>query len=133
MSALSNELFHGSPTAMKPGTTIKPGREGVAWASSNPDTAARFANKDFGSPKASSGKDIGWTQPAMFNPVYNVTPVNPKDVKTGYGNSDYSVSKSGFKVGKVHSWTSPKEIVPSTKAQNAAKLQQIKQTRKPGI
>lgn len=111
------KLYHGSGNLMKPGTVIKPGNEGVAFATPHRDIAATFANSNSGHTLNNQLQEgpSKWSQQSMFNPVYEVKPVNPSNTIHGYNsNPDYVASSSGFKVGKIHSWTSEGEkLAPS--------------------
>lgn len=110
---------------MKPGTVIKPGMENRAWATTKVKDAEHYANEKMANPRG--GKT--WQQQALFNPVYEVKPVNPADVERSGWSPNYRSSKSGFKVEGVHSWTSPKEMNPKEQA----KVKRLKASRKPGI
>jgi len=100
-------LYHGSSQEMKPGDTIKPGSEGVAFATSHRDQAGMFAvhragntvDNQLGEPKAK------WRQQAMFHPIYSVEPAEDTEAGTK-GHPEYHTSKTGFKVKGVDSYVS---------------------------
>jgi hypothetical protein len=116
-------LYHGSGQIMKPGTVIKPGNEGMAFATTHRDIAASFANVNS---NHSLGNMLGegkasWNQPGIFNPVYEVK--HAPDTQFGTkGNLDYATSQSGFQINKIHSWNSKGEHLttsPNRLAQQA--------------
>ena len=128
-------LYHGSSTVMKPGTVLKPGAEGVAFATSHRDTAALFANNNRSIEAAVGEPKSRWKQDGIFNPVYQVSPVDSKSTNFGVDKSaEYATSEKGFKIDKVHSWTSQGEKLtpaPSTIAEHEARVKKAK--TKPGI
>ena len=105
-------LYHGSGQIMKPGSIIKPGAEGVTFASSHRDDAATFAtaNQDRTVANQTGQAKPEWKQMAMFNPVYSVEAIDKKGRTPGYhGIPEFHASKKGFRVKGVHSWTSKGE------------------------
>ena len=107
---LSKQLFHGSIRSLKPGTIIKPQGVGatgdLAFATSRLETAQGFAG--LATPRA-----LGFSEhrmpafndaPALFNPVYTVEAVDPKDVAKTEGRESVVESKKGFRVTGVHSY-----------------------------
>jgi hypothetical protein len=100
-SPLSNELFHGTTASIPVGGIIEDRGSG-AWAAKGWGEASKYASPSFRTDPSS--------QPALFNPVYTVEPVDHKEVEE-YSKqrgvpSDVRVSKKGFRVTGIHSWVS---------------------------
>lgn len=124
-------LYHGSGTLMKPGTLIKPGGEGVAFATSHRDTAAMFASHNSNNTlEGSLGKysKPEYRQLAMFHPVYSVEPA--EDTETGFKNPEYHASKKGFKIKGIHSWTSEGEPLTESSSSISRRKESAKRYKK---
>lgn len=98
---LSEVLFHGTKTSIPIGGIIEDRGNG-AWASPSWGEASKYASSEFRSDPN--------PQPALFNPVYTVEPVDEKEMKA-YSkernvSSDVRVSRKGFRVTGIHSWRS---------------------------
>jgi len=98
---LSQQLFHGTKTNIPVGEIIKDRGNG-AWASTSWGEASKYASSEFRSDPSS--------QPALFNPVYTVEPVDKDEMETyskeRNASSNVRVSKKGFRVTGIHSWRS---------------------------
>lgn len=98
---LSQQLFHGTKASIPVGGIIKDKGNG-AWAAKSWGEASKYASSEFRSDPS--------PQPALFNPVYTVEPVD-KEEADAYSKergvpSDVSVSRKGFRVTGIHSWRS---------------------------
>lgn len=99
MSALSQQLFHGSIHPFKKGDVIKPGGTGLAWSTTNARHAGAYAA--MGNRRAVSEDPefkVG-DQPALFGTVYKVEPVK-NDLISEEG---IHASPTGFRVTGIHS------------------------------
>lgn len=98
---LSKQLFHGTFATIPMGGVVED-RGDSAWASSSWGEASKYASSDYRSDKSA--------QPALFNPVYTVEPLDAKETekhsKERNVPSDVRVSQKGFRVTGIHSWRS---------------------------
>jgi hypothetical protein len=91
----TKKLYHGSPHWFAEGDTVDPthGDPAVAYASSDRNDAALF-----GIAKANRGPE---KQLPLFVPVYEVSSPDAKLARRG---GLFTVSKSGFRVDKIHGY-----------------------------
>jgi hypothetical protein len=98
---LSKQLFHGSMASIPVGGIVEDKGNG-AWASTSWGEASKYASSDFRSDPN--------PQPALFNPVYTVEPVDKAETEAHSKErnvpSDVRVSQKGFRVTGIHSWRS---------------------------
>jgi hypothetical protein len=99
--SLSKQLFHGSMASIPVGGVVQDKGNG-AWASTSWGEASKYASPSYRTDPSA--------QPALFNPVYTVEPVDKAETEAHSKErnvpSDVRVSKKGFRVTGIHSWVS---------------------------
>ena len=101
------QFFHGSNHWFKPGEQVDPtpdrlyGGEDKAYASPRIEAAGNFAHGSVNR-GGRDGRKSKPVQGALFAPVYEVEPIEPRDSMTG---SDSVVSHKGLKVKRLAAYS----------------------------
>lgn len=107
MSALSNQLFHGTIENLKPGDVIKPGVGGRAWASSNLDRVVAHTTDRIASGLGYSSEG----QHPHHGNIYEVEPIGQMTESPHKSDYPEDFVAGGFKVkGQVASVLNPDPV-----------------------